>query len=87
MYSQLDTAQNSEGELDFITFEVLMILFKYIFSRPPDTVRLGDLDLENDDDNQHAQQYSVVEVIQHPEYSSQSRYHDLALLKLNDSVR
>lgn len=59
---------------------------KFISSVKPDVIRLGDLDLQNDTDNQNAQEFRIAEVIQHPFYKSNLAYHDLALLRLNESV-
>lgn len=49
---------------------------------------MGDLDLQNNtkSDINNAQQFKIVEVIRHPEYSSSSAYHDLALLRIKGSV-
>ena len=38
-------------------------------------------------DDDDSQQYSITEVIRHPSYKTGLRYHDLALLRLNDTVR
>lgn len=56
------------------------------FSSAPDVVRLGDLNLDSEDDNEHAQQFTIIEIIKHPDSRKKYRYHDLALLKLNGSV-
>ncbi|ETN66203.1 tryptase [Anopheles darlingi] len=53
---------------------------------PPDVVRLGDIDLFNDSDNQYAQQITIVEIIRHPEHRFSARYHDIALLRLERKV-
>lgn len=55
-------------------------------NNPPDVVRLGDIDLYNDTDDQYAQQLKIVEIIRHPEHRFSSRYHDLALLRLEKNV-
>uniref|UniRef100_A0A182W6E1 Peptidase S1 domain-containing protein n=1 Tax=Anopheles minimus TaxID=112268 RepID=A0A182W6E1_9DIPT len=52
----------------------------------PDVVRLGDINLYDDSDNQYAQQLKIVEIIRHPEHRFSSRYHDLALLRLEKNV-
>uniref|UniRef100_A0AAG5DAD2 Peptidase S1 domain-containing protein n=1 Tax=Anopheles atroparvus TaxID=41427 RepID=A0AAG5DAD2_ANOAO len=52
----------------------------------PDVVRLGDINLYNDTDDQYAQQLKIVEIIRHPEHRFSSRYHDLALLRLEKNV-
>uniref|UniRef100_A0A182SVC8 Peptidase S1 domain-containing protein n=1 Tax=Anopheles maculatus TaxID=74869 RepID=A0A182SVC8_9DIPT len=53
----------------------------------PDVVRLGDINLYDDSDDQYAQQLKIVEIIRHPEHRFSSRYHDLALLRLEKNVR
>ncbi|KAK9737469.1 Trypsin [Popillia japonica] len=50
-------------------------------------VRLGDLDLKSDDDNAQPQQFSVSETIFHPEYETESHYHDIGLIKLDSPVK
>lgn len=52
----------------------------------PKVVRLGDLNLEDSADDEFAQEREVVEVILHPDYKVKLRYHDIALLRLNESV-
>ncbi|XP_050093241.1 uncharacterized protein LOC126576137 [Anopheles aquasalis] len=52
----------------------------------PDVVRLGDIDLYNDTDDAFAQQYRVVEIIRHPDHRFIAKYHDVALLKLDQHV-
>ncbi|XP_052866526.1 uncharacterized protein LOC128272702 [Anopheles cruzii] len=54
---------------------------------PPDVVRLGDINLYNDTDDQYAQQLKIVEIVRHPEHRFSTRYHDLALLRLERNVR
>ncbi|XP_053673813.1 uncharacterized protein LOC128724074 [Anopheles nili] len=53
---------------------------------PPDVVRLGDINLYDSSDDKYAQQLKIVEIIRHPEHRFSSRYHDLALLKLEKNV-
>ncbi|XP_050093252.1 uncharacterized protein LOC126576148 [Anopheles aquasalis] len=53
---------------------------------PPDVVRLGDINLYDDTDDQYAQQLKIVEIVRHPEHRFGSRYHDLALLRLEKNV-
>lgn len=48
---------------------------------------MGDLDLDNLEDDQDAQEFSVAEVILHPGYKSSLNYHDIALIRLNESIR
>uniref|UniRef100_A0A182VUF6 Peptidase S1 domain-containing protein n=1 Tax=Anopheles minimus TaxID=112268 RepID=A0A182VUF6_9DIPT len=53
----------------------------------PDVARFGDLDLFNDTDDQYAQQIKIVEIIRHPEHKFRARYHDIALMRLEHSVK
>lgn len=50
----------------------------------PDVVRLGDLNLIDDEDAKDTQQFSVDIIIRHPEYKP--RYNDIALIKLKTKV-
>ncbi|XP_058122288.1 serine protease 53-like [Anopheles ziemanni] len=52
----------------------------------PDVVRLGDINLYNNTDDQYAQQLKIAEIIRYPEHRFNSRYHDLALLRLEKNV-
>uniref|UniRef100_A0A182QPH2 Peptidase S1 domain-containing protein n=1 Tax=Anopheles farauti TaxID=69004 RepID=A0A182QPH2_9DIPT len=52
----------------------------------PDVVRLGDINLYDSSDDQYAQQLKIVEIIRHPEHRFSSRYHDIALLRLEKNV-
>ncbi|XP_063697888.1 uncharacterized protein LOC134828832 [Culicoides brevitarsis] len=55
--------------------------------RQPKVVRLGDLNLESKEGDENAQEYLVEEIFVHPNYTSRLHYNDIALLKLNASVR
>uniref|UniRef100_A0A336MYP3 CSON009919 protein n=1 Tax=Culicoides sonorensis TaxID=179676 RepID=A0A336MYP3_CULSO len=55
--------------------------------KAPDVVRMGDLNLQSDADNQFAQQISIEKVIPHPLYKARFRYNDIALLKLSESIK
>lgn len=50
-------------------------------------VRLGDLDLKSEDDSALPQQFTVSQRIAHPDYRSDSQYHDVGLLKLDNPVK
>ncbi|XP_017772374.1 PREDICTED: venom protease [Nicrophorus vespilloides] len=49
-------------------------------------VRVGDLNLKDDNENADPQEYNVVQRIRHPQYKRPSRYNDIALLKLERDV-
>ncbi|XP_055699158.1 serine protease snake-like isoform X1 [Phlebotomus papatasi] len=54
----------------------------------PKIIRLGDIDLSTDEDNENkVQNYGIEKIFIHPEYRSSSVYNDIALIKLNDSVK
>lgn len=48
---------------------------------------MGDLNLESDTNDEHAQQLTIERVILHPLYNTRSGYNDIALLKLKGSVK
>lgn len=50
-------------------------------------MRFGDLNLETDDDDEYAQQYKIIQIFRHPLHRFGVKYHDIALLKLESSVR
>lgn len=50
----------------------------------PTVVRLGELDLVIDDDEQV--DFDVEEFIKYPEYSARRAYHDIALVKMEQDV-
>lgn len=49
-------------------------------------VRLGDLIIDTDFDDAKPKEYEIIEIIENPKYSRASKYHDIALLKLNETV-
>lgn len=49
-------------------------------------VRLGDLEISNDNDGSRPQVIPVAERIPHPEYRLPGRYNDIALLRLSRDV-
>ncbi|XP_015111209.1 serine protease snake [Diachasma alloeum] len=49
-------------------------------------VRVGDLDLKQNDDDAKPQQRKVIERIRHPSYKASSHYHDIALLRMESPV-
>jgi Trypsin len=52
------------------------------FRGPVLLVRLGDLEISNDNDGARPQMIPVAERIPHPEYRLPGRYNDIALLRL-----
>ncbi|XP_011699115.1 PREDICTED: proclotting enzyme [Wasmannia auropunctata] len=51
------------------------------------TVRLGDIDLENDDEPSSPETYAVKEIHAHPKFSRVGFYNDIAVLELTRPVR
>ncbi|XP_050086845.1 uncharacterized protein LOC126571960 isoform X2 [Anopheles aquasalis] len=53
----------------------------------PDWVRLGDINLHNNTDDQYAEQIRIVEFLAHPNHSFLYEYNDIALLRLEHKVK
>lgn len=53
----------------------------------PDMVRLGDQHLDRTDDGAQPANYAIATVTRHKQYSSQTMYNDIALLKLRTTVK
>uniref|UniRef100_A0A182P9F3 Peptidase S1 domain-containing protein n=1 Tax=Anopheles epiroticus TaxID=199890 RepID=A0A182P9F3_9DIPT len=53
---------------------------------PPDTVRLGDTNLESEEDDEWAQQIPIARFIKHPRYRESRKYYDIALVELEKRV-
>lgn len=49
-------------------------------------VRVGDLNLKENNDDARPQTIKIKEKIRHPDYKPPSQYHDIALLRLEDKV-
>ncbi|KAL0269884.1 UNVERIFIED_CONTAM: hypothetical protein PYX00_007471 [Menopon gallinae] len=52
----------------------------------PVRVRLGDYNLHSTNDGATPEDYSISEIINHPDYKPPAKYHDIALLKLGRRV-
>ena len=50
-------------------------------------MRIGDLDLIKDTDNENLQQLNVANIIKHPKYSFRTNYHDIALIKVDREIK
>lgn len=53
----------------------------------PERVRLGDLNLQKNNDGANPVEYLVDEIFVHPDYVSTSKYNDIALIRLNKIVK
>nr|XP_022913253.1 serine protease snake-like [Onthophagus taurus] len=54
---------------------------------PVKVVRIGDLDTATDKDDAAPQEFSVINTYPHPNYTIDSLYNDIAILKLNKPVQ
>lgn len=62
-------------------------LHKTYFHRiPPDTIRLGDQNLINDNDDAKPENFQIAEIIRHPEFRPPRKYNDIALIRLDRKV-
>ncbi|XP_017783278.1 PREDICTED: serine protease snake-like [Nicrophorus vespilloides] len=50
-------------------------------------VRLGDLNLKSDEDDDQVQDFTVMKRYKHPLYKRPSKYHDIALLELDRDAK
>lgn len=49
-------------------------------------MRLGDVDLKSSADDVEVQAFNVVRRVPHPDYRAPQKYHDIALLELDNDV-
>lgn len=49
-------------------------------------LRIGDKNLQRDDDGANPQEFGIKKAFTHPEYSSGMKYNDIALLELSKKV-
>ncbi|XP_021694533.1 serine protease snake-like isoform X4 [Aedes aegypti] len=84
--------ENDPSAYNFLSFGSL-ISEQYILTaahstrfeqKKPDIVRLGAVDLNQED--QHVKDYEVSEVITHPNYTARLAYNDIALVRLREPV-
>lgn len=54
---------------------------------PANKARLGDRNPFTTLDDEFAQQFDIVDIVQHPDYRGSLNYFDLALFKLSGSIR
>ncbi|KAG8035025.1 hypothetical protein G9C98_005448 [Cotesia typhae] len=53
----------------------------------PTQVRVGDLNLKRNDDDAKPQSKKIIDIIRHPDYKKPLEYHDIALIKMESSVK
>lgn len=46
-------------------------------------VRIGDKNLQQDDDGTEPQEFGIKRIIVHPEYKRKLKYHDIMLMQLS----
>ena len=63
------------------------MFFPFSFAARQFTVRLGDIDLERDDEPSSPATYKVKNIRAHPKFSRVGFYNDIAILELNRPVR
>ncbi|XP_055641759.1 serine protease 53-like isoform X2 [Toxorhynchites rutilus septentrionalis] len=54
---------------------------------PPDVVRLGDTNLATREDDSYAQSIKIKQFLPHPHYKTTEKYHDIALIELEQDAR
>ncbi|XP_055642564.1 ovochymase-2-like isoform X2 [Toxorhynchites rutilus septentrionalis] len=55
-------------------------------NQEPDVVRFGDLNMATTEHDKDAQQLNITAILKHPQYSPKEKYHDIALLELEQNV-
>lgn len=51
-------------------------------------IRLGELDYQNENDDSDPQNFTIIQIVQHPEYKEElTFYDDIALFKLNKKAK
>lgn len=68
-------------------YDIELFFYGCRFAARQFTVRLGDIDLERDDEPSSPETYAVKEIRAHPKFSRVGFYNDIAILELNRAVR
>ena len=55
--------------------------------KKPDVIRIGDRNLVSNEAGMSPQEYGIKNVVVHPQYKSNLKYHDLALFELDADVK
>lgn len=55
--------------------------------KPPDTVRLGDVDLSLTKGDENSQQIAIKRFLKHSDFRAARSYHDIALIELEQAIK
>ena len=50
-------------------------------------MRIGDIDLLSDTDDEFVQQLNIASIIRHPKHRFRFRYYDIALIKVDREIK
>lgn len=53
----------------------------------PNVIRIGDLDLQDVNDGASPQEFGIKNIIVHPDYNKNLKYHDIALFELDRNAK
>jgi len=79
-------AWNCAGNLITENFVMSAAHCMLLDGRKPNVVRLGDVDLNSEEDNHNVQQFYVYKIFKHPAYNYDTNENDIALIQLRGSV-
>jgi Trypsin len=85
-WSDFSISWNCAGSLITENFVVSAAHCMQYNNLPPNLVRLGDVDLNSNMDDDHIQQFAISNIIKHPEYDAETNQNDIALIKLLGQV-
>lgn len=53
----------------------------------PNVIRIGDKNLQDPNDGASPQEFAIINIIVHPKYKRNLKYHDIALFEMNGNAR